>query len=133
MEQCKSNDSYLIVNDNIIYDKLDATSACTDLNNSDPRWIGVIRDQYVKSDQGKPAHYVFTFSRIPKVFETGNLRHRPRTNTNAFWNFHYENIRWPRGADPDFERLRACFQNISIPVRCREFNQDIFYDSTYRY
>ena len=59
MEKCKSNDSYLIGNDNIMYNSLDATSACINLNNSDQRWIGVVRDQYVKSDQGKPGIYIF--------------------------------------------------------------------------
>lgn len=64
MEYCKNQSTYLIGNANIYAYTLNVTSACTGLNNSDQRWIGVVRDMYVKSDQGKPAYNlcVFAFS-----------------------------------------------------------------------
>lgn len=30
----------------------DVNSACKDQENLDPRWIGVVKENYVKSDQG---------------------------------------------------------------------------------
>ena len=64
MEQCKNKSTYLIGNANIYAYTLNVTSACIGLNNSDQRWIGVVRDLYVKSDQGKPAYNtcIFAFS-----------------------------------------------------------------------
>lgn len=50
MEVCIGigNGYYLLGN----IDLSDAKSACTDLQNSGPRWIGVIKENFVKSDQG---------------------------------------------------------------------------------
>ena len=64
MEHCKNKRTYLIGNANIYDYTLNVKSACTSLNNNDPRWIGVVRDLYVKSDQGKPAYNkcIFAFS-----------------------------------------------------------------------
>lgn len=64
MEHCKNKSAYLIGNANIYSHTLNATSACSGLENGDPRWIGVVRDQYVKSDQGNPAYntYLLAFS-----------------------------------------------------------------------
>lgn len=53
MEHCKNKSTYLIGNANIYAYTLNVTSACTGLNNTDQRWIGVVRDLYIKSDQGK--------------------------------------------------------------------------------
>ena len=63
MEHCKDKSTYLIGNSNIYAYTLNVTSACIGLNNLDPRWIGVVKDLYVKSDQGKPAYntYIFLF------------------------------------------------------------------------
>ena len=49
MNHCKRFGTYLIGNVNIS----NITLACVNLNNNEPRWIGVIRDQYVKADKGK--------------------------------------------------------------------------------
>lgn len=48
MEVCKSKNSYLLGNVNL----LDANSACAGLQNTGPGWIGVIKENFVKSDQG---------------------------------------------------------------------------------
>lgn len=48
MDRCKYTGSYLIGNISLS----DITMACASLNNYEPRWIGVVRDQYVKADTG---------------------------------------------------------------------------------
>lgn len=48
MEICKSNNHYLLGNINLS----DANSSCTGLQKSGPAWIGVIKENFVKSDQG---------------------------------------------------------------------------------
>lgn len=48
MEVCKSKNYYLLGNINLS----DAKSSCTGLQNSGPGWIGVIKENFVKSDQG---------------------------------------------------------------------------------
>lgn len=45
---CKMKDYYLLGNINLS----DVNSACKDQENLDPRWIGVVKENYVKSDQG---------------------------------------------------------------------------------
>lgn len=49
MEICKSNNHYLLGNINLS----DANSSCTGLQKSGPAWIGVIKENFVKSDQGQ--------------------------------------------------------------------------------
>lgn len=49
MNHCKRFGTYLIGNVNIS----NITLACVNLNNNEPLWTGVIRDQYVKADKGK--------------------------------------------------------------------------------
>lgn len=49
MEVCKSKNYYLLGNINLS----DAKSSCTGLQNSGPGWIGVIKENFVKSDQGQ--------------------------------------------------------------------------------
>lgn len=46
---CKSKGSYLIGNLN----SSNLKSSCDKLNNTGPRWIGVVKDQYIGQDQGK--------------------------------------------------------------------------------
>ena len=46
---CKSKGSYLIGNLNLS----NLNSACDKLNKIGPRWIGVVKDQYIGQDQGK--------------------------------------------------------------------------------
>lgn len=62
-------DYYLLGN----IDLSDVKSACKDQENSDPRWIGVVRENYVKSDQGNTnaikgilriTHDIFCFTRM---------------------------------------------------------------------
>lgn len=48
MNHCKRLGTYLIGNINIS----NITSVCANLNNNEPRWIGVVRDRYVKADKG---------------------------------------------------------------------------------
>ncbi|XP_078309595.1 uncharacterized protein LOC111105805 [Crassostrea virginica] len=49
MDHCKKMGIYLFGNVNLS----NKTLACTDLNNNDQRWIGVVKDQYIKADQGQ--------------------------------------------------------------------------------
>lgn len=48
MENCKRENTYLI--GNIMLSNI--TLVCAKLNNADPRWIGIVRDRYVRTDQG---------------------------------------------------------------------------------
>lgn len=48
MDYCKANSSYLIGNINTTNSGL----ACTGLQNVGPGWIGVVKDEYVTTDQG---------------------------------------------------------------------------------
>ena len=49
IDKCKNKGSYPIGNLNLS----NVRSACEKLHNEDPRWIGVVRDQYIGQDQGK--------------------------------------------------------------------------------
>lgn len=48
MDHCKRTGSYLIGNISLS----NITLACADLTNSNLRWVGVVKDQYVKADKG---------------------------------------------------------------------------------
>lgn len=52
MESCKKQNTYLIGEIEISPNTENATLACTDLENLDQRWIGVVRDQFNKTDEG---------------------------------------------------------------------------------
>ena len=49
MDICKTKSAYLIGNITLS----DSTLSCVDLNNTDPRWIGIVRDQFIGTDHGK--------------------------------------------------------------------------------
>nr|XP_022297014.1 uncharacterized protein LOC111106578 isoform X3 [Crassostrea virginica] len=49
MEICKRENTYLI--GNIMLSNI--TLVCAKLNNADPRWIGIVRDRYVRTEQGE--------------------------------------------------------------------------------
>lgn len=49
MEMCKTNSTYL----NGDIELSNVKPACTNYNMTSPRWIGVVRDQYIKKDEGK--------------------------------------------------------------------------------
>ena len=48
IDNCKSTGSYPIGNVNLS----NITSACENVSNERPRWVGVVRDQYIGQDQG---------------------------------------------------------------------------------
>lgn len=52
MDKCKKRNAYLIGNINLT----NATLACKGLENSDPRWIGVVKEHYMKPYQGNYMH-----------------------------------------------------------------------------
>ena len=49
MDICKKKNAYPIGNITLS----DSTLSCVDLNNTDPRWIGIVRDQFIGTDHGK--------------------------------------------------------------------------------
>lgn len=60
MEKCKKQNTYLIGEIEINANITNATLACSDLENKDQRWIGVVRDQYNKIDEGNICiQYIF--------------------------------------------------------------------------
>lgn len=62
---CKSKGSYPIGNLNLSNVK----SACDKLYNIAPRWVGVVKDQYIGQDQGKlslPNIFLLKYQRAPR-------------------------------------------------------------------
>lgn len=48
LDYCKNQTTYLLGN----ISTTNVTLDCTGLNHTNQRWIGVVRDQYAKTDQG---------------------------------------------------------------------------------
>ena len=68
MENCKRKNTYLIGNISLS----NITLVCAKLNNIDQRWIGIVRDRYVKTEQGNGE--MISFSEWYKLTYCGIIR-----------------------------------------------------------
>ena len=92
IDKCKSKGSYPIGNLNLS----NGRSACKNLSNEGPGWIGVVRDQYIGQDQGK---FWLPYIIIHSSFLSNIERSTGIKKVNLFSKVSYKIIKMPQNSE----------------------------------